>query len=263
MRRLEFLSSLRKSERQLAWMMLGLWLCLSVLMFGALPAALRHVPDAVIHSHAVRLGILYAGGALAVVALSWSLQRLQLELKRKFSIACPSCSTPFDARTLAELGYVERCSSCDARVFEDDLQDSQTNPAEEVSLSDAASGRWPGKLEFLNAIRSYRQSLARRDPYLAAIAFGLCLIALAAVLLFPAGWKDAGRVFLGVFIGSAPVGALGYSSFARRRAASPLSLECPSCRHSFSTRELRDLGYTETCGNCGNRLFDRAMDPPF
>lgn len=237
MQKRPFLAAIRSYERQWLLFAFGLVACFWALIVLVVPAMVRHFPDTT--SRSARLAIFYTASALLLVGFALLRTRLLPRLPRKFSLVCPSCTKPFSAGALAELGYTETCSARGSRVFDPE-----------------APYRRIDKSQFLTPIHDYRHDIGQLGKKVAVIAIAPSVIGLGIMFLRPAELRDFGRIFLGVIAVGGLFAALAYSISAKRRVGLRFGLVCPSCRKPFSSQELRDLGYSETCAKCGEHVFD-------
>jgi hypothetical protein len=247
-----FLQSLKDFDR--SWHRLSSWFPagLLILLFVVVPFGLRQVSRTVVGSVNARL-IVYQVTCLAMIlGYAALVQNARRAFARKFSLVCGHCAEPFTQADLLEMGYTETCRACGAQVFDD-------TPATPAIFSEKTgvaqkTPRLKSRAEFLTLMRDFPKCSGQTVK--SAIGF-VILMTLALLLFMPIAqsgdlaailWRSA--IVLGCLIGF-----LAYMHFDRRRPARRCGVACPSCRHAFSTLELKYLGYSGQCERCNAHVL--------
>lgn len=115
------------------------------------------------------------------------------------------------------------------------------------------------KLEFYSAVTARDRELTRQvNWYLVAIV-GWMFLSMALILFLSNYFTPlpslARWIFLAVEI-SGLIGILYLQRYSRARTNRKFGLTCPDCGVAFEGQLLIALGFRESCGKCGARIFD-------
>ena len=115
------------------------------------------------------------------------------------------------------------------------------------------------KLEFYSAVTARDRELKRQVNWYLVALFGWMFLPMALMLFLPDGFTPlpsiAGWILLAVEIAGL-IGLIYLQRYLRARTNRKLGLTCPECGVAFEGQLLIALGFLESCGKCGARIFD-------
>jgi presenilin-like A22 family membrane protease len=115
------------------------------------------------------------------------------------------------------------------------------------------------KVEFYSEVTARDREFKRQENWYLIALFGWMFLPIGLMVFLPDCFTPlpsiAGRILLAVEIGGL-IGLLYLQRYFRARTSRRLGLTCPECGVAFEGQLLMALGFCESCGKCGARIFD-------